>query len=107
MFETILRIMWEDVEERLKKFEDMTQSNLTWKNRLKNYYREVNLNFHLLDEGIGGSDADLASSLWSILTMKNQSKSLCFNLYKTFDVSYLHFCIFLNIHVFKYENLNS
>jgi len=73
MFETILRIMWEDVEERLKKFEDMTQSNLTWKNRLKNYYREVNLNFHLLDEGIGGSDADLASSLWSILTMKNQT----------------------------------
>jgi len=80
MFHTMLAMMWEDVEGRLKKFEDTLQQNLKVKKRLKDYYRQVNLQFHLLDEGISGSDADLASCIWSILKMKNQDSVQAYHL---------------------------
>jgi len=72
LFESMLSMLWEDVEERLKKFEGLLKRNFEVKKRLKKYYREVNLYFHLLDEGLLGSDSQLASSLWTILKFKNQ-----------------------------------
>lgn len=74
----MLVMFWEDVAARIKAVEDSIKQNLEVKKKMKNYYSEAATTFCLLNEGIAGGDAVLASSLWTVFKMKSQSNIILY-----------------------------
>ncbi|CAK8692445.1 unnamed protein product [Clavelina lepadiformis] len=67
----MMKMLWQDVEDRLEKFEEELKENLSKRKKMKECYTMLHLFFIFLDEGILGSDAMLASSLWNRIYMDN------------------------------------
>jgi len=89
VFQTMLVMFWEDVAARIKAVEDSIKQNLEVKKKMKNYYSEAATTFCLLNEGIAGGDAVLASSLWTIFKMKSQNHIQAWHL--EFFVHYIRY----------------
>nr|XP_002130025.1 ubiquinol-cytochrome-c reductase complex assembly factor 1 [Ciona intestinalis] len=71
LMSAMTRMLWFDVTERLKKIEEESNQSLTIQKRMKEYYNLLYASFSLFDEGILGSDAQLASSLWNLVYSNN------------------------------------
>ncbi|CAG5129659.1 unnamed protein product [Candidula unifasciata] len=60
--ENMYKSMWQNVEQRLQKFQDLTSSDR--KEAMENYRSLMFLSILYYDEGLMGSDKQLANSLW-------------------------------------------
>ena len=69
--------LWEDVTERLKSFEEESETAIKSKKEvLQKAYAELCFFFLLLDEGLVSGDAVMASSLWTLIYSLNSCKSM-------------------------------
>jgi len=71
LMSSIASMLWLDVEDRLKKYENELQQNIKVNEKMKDNWNAIKLLFAYLDEGVLGTDAQLASSLWSIMYSSN------------------------------------
>ena len=64
-------MLWNDLTERLKTIQNESDTLVKSRNVLKQAYADLYWFFLLLDEGLLKGDAELASSLWTLIYSLN------------------------------------
>jgi len=67
----LMKMFWNDLDQRLAQIQKGTKTNLEIKTLMKQYYSEIYSAFMFIDEGVVGSDLQLAASLHSLIYCEN------------------------------------
>lgn len=76
----LMKMFWNDLDQRLAQMQKGLKTNLEIKTLMKQYYNEIYSSFMFIDEGVTGSDIQLAASLHSLIYCENSFESEAWHL---------------------------
>lgn len=76
----LMKMFWNDLDQRLAQMQKGLKTNLEIKTLMKQYYNEIYSSFMFIDEGVAGSDIQLAASLHSLIYCENSVESQAWHL---------------------------